>query len=134
MISDLFKIEDKDYNRELDGFLQILGTITEHDSRRAAIHIPTKIWTFYELSKIVGRKPKVWLRDQSDTYFVSSEWANIYEIKSKCSGRLMIDLSVIPKRFIGKVVEVSIRYRKPKPNGSDKHQLVIGHVGGSIFD
>ena len=123
MIRELFKIEDEDYNRELDGFLQILSTISRHDKNRAAIHIPTKIWHFYKLDQICGRKPKVWIRDQNDNYFVNCEWGNLYGIKSKYSGRLMIDLSLIPEEFIGKVVEVTIRYRKPKLNGADSHSL-----------
>ncbi len=120
MISETFRIKEKDFNKSYDGFLQILSTITQHDNHRAAIHIPVKLWDFYNLSDISkGYRVKIWLRDRTGNYLVSSEWGNLYSIKSKSSGRLTIDLSLIPTDIVGKVVEVTIRYQKATfPNGS----------------
>lgn len=113
MIQETFEIEDKDYNKSFNGFLQLLSTVTKHDSNRAAIHIPTKMWQFYNLEEISkGFRIKVWLRDQKGNYFVKSAWGNLYSIKSKHSGRITIDLSLIPTDIEGKVVEVTIRYRQ----------------------
>ena len=114
MIGKMFKIKDKDYDRILDGFLQFLGTISRHDDQRAAIHIPTKIWTYYKLNEMTGYRPMVWLRDREGEYFLKETFGNLYSIKSNNAGRLMIEITNVIDQYVGKVVEVTIRYRKAK--------------------
>ena len=114
MINKMFKIKDKDYDRSLDGFLQLLGTISRHDDHRAAIHIPTKYWTFYKLNEMTGYRPMVWLREREGEYFLKETFGNLYGIKSNNAGRLMIEITNDIDQYVGKVVEVTFRYKKGK--------------------
>jgi len=116
MIDDLFIIADEDQEKQYDGFLQFPAKVTKHDDHRMAVHIPSKMWLFYKLGSMSYR-PKVWIRDSSGNFLVNCVFGNLNSIVSKSAGRLTLDLSDVPYGFEGKVVEVTIRYKKRKLEG-----------------
>lgn len=112
-MSQTFHIND-DKEERYNGFLQFLGTLSQHDENRVAVHIPSKIWTFYDLNdRMRVYLPIVWLRDQDGDYFAEEIVANgMYPIRAKSSGRLVIDSDMISEDHVGDIVEVTIRYVK----------------------